>query len=578
MQNLKCVSRRRKLVRRCLVFGLMAVIVLGLLSNVSAQSGSGSSELELAFRHLPYLQFKAGERFFPVDVAYHLNNSVLKRWVSEATEVVVDNPTVSDVASKDEDHFLASKLANLSQIAADYEQRRESLGYTVYGRVVKQSSFIVVQYWFFYIYNDASFNEHEGDWEMIQIIMDVDENPVSAVYSQHLAGQRALWSDVEKVNGTHPMVYVARGSHANYFRSYQGKLGLESDEVGADGFSLSPSDLELVLLGEMGLGNHPSSQDWLDFGGRWGNWAKLADAIVGFAGPYGPGHGDNSDKWYYPVSWGESVNAVNGMWFTMSWVAANFFLMFVAVTVVLAVWKTWGIVKLKKKGGLRLPALLRTKALLGITLGIVAIVLIVAGMLLPWYSVKANIETGFVSTQGEADLLIMDGQRGLLVNILTSGRGLAPVFSLQIPFGIVLLAGVVFGLLDILGVNKAKGLGNKYLRGGIAFLILFIILVLFIVQLASAIQALASTFGLTMPPEAAEMAQTISQQPLQGSQTQKIGDHGSVYLSWGLGLGAYMFLAAAIVKLLGGTILRVIPEPQAETEKAQSPPPPPEKE
>ncbi|MCJ7719215.1 hypothetical protein MUO69_04725 [Candidatus Bathyarchaeota archaeon] len=77
---------------------------------------------------------------------------------------------------------------------------------------------------------------------------------------------------------------------------------------------LKPSNLTLVLLGEMGFGNHPSSQDWLNFGGRWGNWANLADAGVGFAGPFGPGQGDNSYKWSSPASWGlTEVSEVNNL-------------------------------------------------------------------------------------------------------------------------------------------------------------------------------------------------------------------------------------------------------------------------
>jgi len=202
-----------------------------------------------------------------------------------------------------------------------------------------------------------------------------------------------------------------------------------------------------------------------------------------------------------------------------------------------------------------------------------------AGMFLPWYTVRANIQTTVISTQGEADLLVFDGQRGILVNFLVGGRGLSPVFGLQIPFGILLLVGVVFGLLDIIGVEKAKGLGNKYLRGGIGFLILLMILLLFLFQLASMIQSLAAMLGATLPPEATQMAQAIAQQPLQGAQTRTMGDFGSVYLSWGLGLGAYMLLAAAIVKLMGGAILRGTPEPQPPPGKVQpatSPTPPEE--
>jgi len=36
-------------------------------------------------------------------------------------------------------------------------------------------------------------------------------------YSQHCLGQRRDWSETPRFEGTHPIVYVALGSHANYF-------------------------------------------------------------------------------------------------------------------------------------------------------------------------------------------------------------------------------------------------------------------------------------------------------------------------------------------------------------------------
>jgi len=555
------------------VLALAVFLVAGHVFEVQAQLDSDNDgisdakELELASLYAPSLQFKSGERFFPVDVEYHLDGSVLKQRTGETVTIVDTSPSVSSISMLGADYFLASEFGSIADLAADYESKRATLGYTVYTQVKTEAQTIVVQYWLFYAYNDAPINEHEGDWEMIMIFLDSSETPVSAVYSQHLQGQRTSWGDVDKDSGTHPKVYVAKGSHANYFRSYQGRLGLESDDVGADGFALNSGDLTVVMLGEIESSSHPPSQDWLSFGGRWGNWAELADAAAGFAGPYGPGHGDNSDKWFSPVSWAEGVSSVGGNWFTASLVASNFLFIVIAVTGALAAWKVWKIVKLQRSGGFRLPAFLRTRVAIGIGLGALSIVLTIAGILLPWYLVRANIQTAALSTQGEADLLMIDGQRGVLVNLLVGGKGLSPVFGLQMPLGLLLLIGVVLGILDIIGVDKVRGLGNKYLRGGMAFLVVFIILILFIVQLTSLIQSLAAAFGVTLPPEANQIAQAIAQQPLQGMQSETISDFGSVSVSWGLGLGAFMILAAAIVKLAAGIYLRRVPELQLQPGK-----------
>lgn len=106
-----------------------------------------------------------------------------------------------------------------------------------YGRVVRQNGWVILQYWFFYLYNDwrTSFfgaNDHESDWEMICIYLtesdgDLKEPDLAKVLPRWVAyashdyfgdDLRRRWDDpeVEKV-GWHPVVYAGAGSHASYF-------------------------------------------------------------------------------------------------------------------------------------------------------------------------------------------------------------------------------------------------------------------------------------------------------------------------------------------------------------------------
>lgn len=93
----------------------------------------------------------------------------------------------------------------------------------VFGRTVRGDEGLWLQYWFFYIYNDAQFGGrvdlHEGDWEMVQFLIGEGDTPVSAVYAQHAYAERRQWQDVEldPPNDGRPVVYVGRGSHASYF-------------------------------------------------------------------------------------------------------------------------------------------------------------------------------------------------------------------------------------------------------------------------------------------------------------------------------------------------------------------------
>ena len=86
---------------------------------------------------------------------------------------------------------------------------------------------LALQYWMFYVFNDWN-NLHEGDWEMIQLNFDAadrarrldrDARPRSATASTR-AARAPSWGDakLEKVDGTHPVVYPAAGSHAELLR------------------------------------------------------------------------------------------------------------------------------------------------------------------------------------------------------------------------------------------------------------------------------------------------------------------------------------------------------------------------
>lgn len=111
------------------------------------------------------------------------------------------------------------------------EMTEEARKPVYYGRVLKErdvegNDWKILQYHFFYAFNDwrlgaNGINHHEGDWEMVSIYLKNDE-PYSMLFSQHGSGAMELWKNVHRVKDesgnetTHPIVYVALGSHANY--------------------------------------------------------------------------------------------------------------------------------------------------------------------------------------------------------------------------------------------------------------------------------------------------------------------------------------------------------------------------
>jgi len=117
----------------------------------------------------------------------------------------------------------------------------EKRTFKYYGRVIRQNGWIILQYWYFYPFNNwrtgfFGANDHEADWEMVNIYCYRDDDgsvkPAWAGYACHnFSGEelRRNWDDpqLEKV-GHHPVVYVGGGSHASYFQKgeYLTKISL----------------------------------------------------------------------------------------------------------------------------------------------------------------------------------------------------------------------------------------------------------------------------------------------------------------------------------------------------------------
>ncbi|MCU0485491.1 MAG: hypothetical protein MUC85_05210 [Anaerolineales bacterium] len=119
------------------------------------------------------------------------------------------------------------------------KMQSEDERYAYYGRVERQNGWVILQYWYFYAFNNwrsgfYGVNDHEGDWEMVCIYCSEDHTaseaaaqdrlvPQWAAYASHdFAGDdlRRRWDDPElEKEGDHPIIYVGAGSHASYFTS-----------------------------------------------------------------------------------------------------------------------------------------------------------------------------------------------------------------------------------------------------------------------------------------------------------------------------------------------------------------------
>lgn len=237
------------------------------------------NDFELVRKYEPILRFHRDENFYPIQVEQYLSKCSLHVVENENGAMRIPPPYVEldDLALfSTTDHFLvyadreevdeieAQKLRDVIEdqkkakgifdfahaieqaIAAQsidvlhafkpfsmpkkiFEQAKINYGGlhkqppTYYYRITQEDGYTMLQYWFFYPYNDfhtshSGSNDHEGDWENIIIYLK-EGKPAYAVYASHGGGgkrHRRSWDQLTLID-SHPVVYVAAGSHGSYF-------------------------------------------------------------------------------------------------------------------------------------------------------------------------------------------------------------------------------------------------------------------------------------------------------------------------------------------------------------------------
>jgi hypothetical protein len=206
----------------------LALFLLIALALVPSAEGAGSAPPPLSVlleRHVPILVLHPEERFAPVKVDGFLLDSDLQQRTA-ASWVTVPGPLPAGGADfrLDQRSCLAIDGPAASPCYASSEAVHGSPP-VVYGKAFRTRERSALQYWIWYPFNDYSrssppgevWQAHEGDWESVSVILDLEGRPLLVGLSKHCAGTRRAWSDVRR-RGGRPIVYVALGSHANYFQ------------------------------------------------------------------------------------------------------------------------------------------------------------------------------------------------------------------------------------------------------------------------------------------------------------------------------------------------------------------------
>jgi hypothetical protein len=513
---------------------------------------ASAADKELAEQYAPILYFVDGEKCYPVNVSYALENSYLYENGNPAPLLTTLNASAIGAYTTD-NYYLDNQRGTVAVgdngIENDYHSKEAALGYTVYAHVDTAAG--VIQYWFFYAFNGGDLNRHEGDWEMIQVVLS-NGQLTQVMFSQHNSGQKVKWNQVDK-QGDHVKVYVARGSHANYIKPYAGKIGLASDTVGDNGKILRPTDYTIDVL---------TTQPWLSFGGRWG-WAgadqsaSAEAAILGEVGPNGPIFREAGLMWQ-PLAWAAELPSANDLLFMLEWLVYNFVMLFILVTLVTLVILFYFIYQRRKKYGLgpRIFSLFyidgSNQKSIGNILCIVALIMTVIALFYPWYTITANVNIPPNQQTGTFTALSVDGINGIQIR-LPNRTGPIPLGTFTLPFYLIIGVSLVFLVLSTIGIAQSRKLGKRYVLRGVRLLIPFILILIFILLVASFVSLLS-------PPASAGNAEmlsamrAVSAAPFSGRYVVETTDvaGGSITLHWGFGLGAYLLLFAGIVLIMAG--------------------------
>jgi hypothetical protein len=314
---------------------LAALLVLtataSLTFTASAVAATSPEQQELVAAYAPHLMLREQtaddncntreEQYNPpttVDIVLRNPAVKLVHYTAGKDVPIQKGPTASDIAGLGDDYYLDLpgdpldvQCPDKGSYAKDFQALRNDgkAPAVTYAHIATEPGYsgLVVQYWFFYYFNQ--FNDvHEGDWEGMQISFDADtpaealaEGPSQIALFQHAGGERAEWDDTKvQKDGTHPIVYPAAGSHATFYdNAIYIQNGSHGSGVGCDDTQEpnGPSNPRPVIIP---TSSAPGSEfQWLTYLGHWGQREK------GFNnGPQGP---TTKRQWLRPFTWMDGI-------------------------------------------------------------------------------------------------------------------------------------------------------------------------------------------------------------------------------------------------------------------------------
>lgn len=195
--------------------------------------------VELLERHRPLLQYDSLENFRAEEVAaicslalpgrsntlHRADGTLIAAAAPRGKEAklhpgFLGGPVYANGAPTDRGDYLDECGATHAADAAEL-WRQPDRSDVVYGRARHdEEGRLWLQYWFFFYFDDKGLlgiEQHEGDWEVLQIRIGEKGRPDAATFARHSGADCLEWDQVKLVetgSGPVAVVHPARGSHA----------------------------------------------------------------------------------------------------------------------------------------------------------------------------------------------------------------------------------------------------------------------------------------------------------------------------------------------------------------------------
>ena len=268
----------------------------------------------LLTRYEPTLYYDKQEQYFAdsadeaVDGPANFLYNVEKAFVVAGHEPEQEPLTLSTLSYGNEDasHGWLVEGENYEEDAAEMHAQPK-YGDRAYGRITQaESGRWWLQYWFYYYYDDQEvlgLGKHEGDWETVAYRLSEDGIPEEAVYSRHgdetaACGVYAVRWEMSDWTTASPIVYVANGSHANYFTPGEhgrSKKELPTDDANGDGATRTPI---IQQVSSDTVASQEGKPEWFYWNGHWGNSGETP-----FVSPESPAR--DANEWEDVELWSE---------------------------------------------------------------------------------------------------------------------------------------------------------------------------------------------------------------------------------------------------------------------------------